>query len=411
MDSIEIGPINRIEGHIEASGAKNSVLLLLAATVLAKKHVIFSRVPKIKDVEKMCFLLNTIGIATSYLSSDVLLVDPTHAKYADLTGYECQEVRTSILFLGGLLGRFGKAKLRTPGGCNLGKRPIDFHINAMRMMGAEIDVENGLIEATSLNRGDCVVDFPKSTVTGTANAILAAANRQGETHIHGAVLEPEIDDLILFLSKLGVDIRRLGILIVVNGGIEARSIQHQVMGDRIEVGTYLIATAIVGGQLKVSGVNPVTLAEVLRCLEKVGAQIIREKDSIEIKMNTRPKALDIVTGSYPAFPTDLQPQWSVLSAISDGISSVQDQIYIHRTDHFEELNKMGAQCQLMSGGAIVKGVEDLTGTAVVARSLRSAAAMVLAGLKAQGMTKILNISHLHRGYDAFFAKIKVIEKQ
>ncbi|MDC3180528.1 UDP-N-acetylglucosamine 1-carboxyvinyltransferase [Gammaproteobacteria bacterium] len=410
MDCVDLSPVKQIEGHIVANGAKNSVLLLMAASVLAKKHVVLTRVPKIKDVEMMCLLLNSLSIKTSYLSSDVLLIDATYAAYADLTGYECQEVRTSLLFLGGMLGRFGKVKLRTPGGCNLGKRPIDFHLNAMKMMGAEVQVKDGVIHAKSLNQGDCVVDFPKSTVTGTANAILAAVNRQGETHIHGAVLEPEIDDLIAFLSKLGVDIRRLGILIVINGGVETRSIEHAVMADRIEVGTYLIATAIIGGKLKVSGVNPGVLSEVLRNLKLVGAKIETTENSIEIEMTQRPKAIDIITGPYPAFPTDLQPQWSVLSAVSEGVSCIQDQIYKQRIDHFEELNKMGANCQASPGGAVITGVDQLYGAKVVARSLRSAAAMALAGLKAEGITKVLNISYLYRGYEGFFDKIKCIEK-
>lgn len=410
MNNIDISPVAGIDGQLEVSGAKNSVLLLLASTVLAEGVVVLNRVPRIADVDKMCELLNVLNIKTSFTSSDSLLVDPTNIQYADLTGYQCGDIRTSVLFLGAMLGRFGRVKLRMPGGCNLGKRPIDLHIRAMEMMGATVRVNDGILEAKTFMRGDSVVEFTKPTVTGTANAILAAARRQGETHIESAVLEPEIDDLLALLKRMGVEARRMGTQIVVEGGVQPGEAAHTVMPDRIEAGTFLIATAIMGGELTLQQIDPNLLTEPLRCLRKVGAEIIETADTITIKMHQRPKAMDVMTGPYPAFPTDLQQQWSVLAAISEGSSCIHDPIFPERTDHFEELNKMGAKCRLIPGGSIVNGVPFLTGATITARSLRSAAAMALAALSARGKSRILQINYLNRGYVKFFDKIKNIEK-
>lgn len=404
-----IMPAKKIHGSVVVSGAKNSALLLLAASVLATDIVVFKNVPRIADVDKMCAILRALNIKTSWLEDTVLQIDPRGIVYADLDLDVCGEIRTSILFMGALLGRFGRIGLRLPGGCSLGPRPINFHIKAMRAMGATV-VESGVrLEGVLQGSQDSEICFEKNTVTGLVNTLLCAATRHATTVIKRCAIEPEIDDCILFLNKIGARIERKGADIVVQKGDMSGGAQHSVLPDRIEAGTFLILTAAVGGVIVLKSVDPSHMTVLLDKLKEVGAGIKVGSHSIALVMKKRPIACDIDAMPYPGFPTDLQPQWGVLAAVSKGVSTITDHVYPARFDHMVALEKMGAIYREFEGMVQVEGVLSLKGCDVYAKNLRSAAALVIAAKLAKGSSNIHDIEHLYRGYQFFFEKIEQLE--
>ena len=272
--------------------------------------------------------------------------------------FSCGEIRASILLLGAMLGRFGKVCLRLPGGCNLGPRPIDYHIDIMRQFGATVQVDGQLVVA-KLERlaEDRSVHFAGQTVTGTVNAILCALGVSGQTEIHGCVLEPEVDDFIAFVSALGAQVNRMGSLVVVRGGTNWQRGNFRIMADRIEAGTFMIMAAAIQGRLVLEDLNPKHLEAVIQALRQVGADVEVYQTKVVLTMNKRPRALDLVADQYPAFPTDLQPQWCVLSSISSGRSLIKDRVFDKRMDHVEELKKMGAKISEKDGQIEVDGVD------------------------------------------------------
>ncbi len=408
MDYKEILPAGQLAGTVAISGAKNSALLLLAATVLLDKPVILNRVPDISDVRKMCDILGLLNVKIRWMGDDALLIDPTDIQYSDLKGEVCGEIRTSVLFLGSLLGKLGRVKLRAPGGCRLGPRPINYHVSAMEAMGAEVVQEGQYVSATLEHTKSAVVNFPRSTVTGTVNAILCAVSIKHLTLIHGAALEPEIDDLIGFLVQAGAKITRAGHTIEVIGGFPLATSSYRVMPDRIEAGTFLIAGAILGGDLVVADVVPQHLNAVISALKQAGAEIEVGESTVSLKMMQKPCAVNIIAREYPFFPTDLQPQWCVLSIIAKGDSTIVDSVFPERFDHMHELEKIGAKYKKNAEGVVIQGGLQLDGGSMYAGNLRSAAALVLGAMSARLPSKIVQISILNRGYPGFFLKINNI---
>lgn len=410
MDRVVL-PIGKVDGEIRISGAKNSSLLLLAASVLATNKVVLENLPLLEDVKKMCEILNLLNVKTKWIRPQVLEIDPSNVQYQDLDIDVCSEIRTSLLFVGIMLGRFGKVRVKSPGGCRLGPRPINFHIEAMREMGAEI-VDNGdYVEGTLSISKDAYIHFGKVTVTGLVNAMFCAVTRNAETVIRNCALEPEVDDCIEFLLKLGANIRRIGSTVVIKGGKIGGGARHAVIPDRLEAGTFLIMATMVGGSLTVRDVIPDHMQSTLEKLREAGAEIIEGEDSISLKMSKRPKACDILACPYPGFPTDLQPQWCALSAISSGRAKIVDLIYPGRFDHMLELERMGVKYDKFDRGVLITGVEKLSGSYLVAKNLRSAAALILAALVADRPTEVQNLNHLLRGYEEFFEKLAQVSEE
>lgn len=405
-----IEPVERIEGAISISGAKNSSLLLLAAVVLATEKVVIDNIPPLADVKKMCRILQALNVRVKWLECNKLEIDPSAIEYKDLDFDICGEIRTSILFVGVMLGRFGRVKVQSPGGCKLGQRPVNFHIDAMREMGADIS-DNGKIISGSLSGSkDAEIRFGKISVTGVVNALFCAVTRDAKTVIRNCALEPEVDDCILLLRGLGSDIKRMGSTIIIQGGKIGGGLHHTVIPDRIEAGTFLILTAMVGGRVELKGVKPQYMQSLIEKLRGVGAKIEVGSSSILLEMNSRPIGVDIVASPYPGFPTDLQPQWSALATISQGSAKIVDTVYSSRFDHLYELEKMGARFEKFENGVIISGVDKLFGAQTCARNLRSAAALIIAAKVALGSSKIESVSHLDRGYYDFFGKLSQVEK-
>lgn len=408
MEERVVESTGKLCGTVAISGAKNSSLLLLAASAVCQKAFVIDQMPRISDVEKMRDILLYLNVKTRWVGQNALFIDPSKIQARALPSSMCAEVRTSVLFLGVLLGRFKKASIGIPGGCNLGPRPIDFHLKAMEDLGAKVDADAHGVSANLMMDRDVIVSFEKPTVTGTANVILASVSLNAKTVIQGAVLEPEIDDLIAFLKQSGADITREGATITIFGGKKLEGGHYSVMPDRIEAGTYLIATAVLGGDVTISGISPVYLQKVLSCLREVGAHIEESERAVRIVMVNRPRSLDVVAKEYPGFPTDLQPQWCVLSALSEGKSVIKDMVFPSRFDHMAELQKLGVKFRKLESGVVIEGVDSIAGQTLYARNLRSAAALVLGGMAASGKSKVVNISELNRGYPDFFLKINNI---
>jgi UDP-N-acetylglucosamine 1-carboxyvinyltransferase len=409
MDYKEIHPVSQVSGSVAISGAKNSALLILAAVVLLDKPVLLNRIPDISDVRKMCDILNMLNIKVRWMGHDALLIDPSEVRFNDLMAEVCGEIRTSVLFLGVLLGKFGQAKLRMPGGCQLGPRPINFHISAMERMGAKTTQEGVHVSGTLIAPHQAsVVSFKRSTVTGTANAILCAVSLPHPVLIQGAALEPELDDLINFLVQAGARIKREGQDIRVEGGQPLETQSYRVMPDRIEAGTFLIAGAILGGEVTVADIIPQHLLAVVEALKQSGADIEVGEQSVSLKMSRPPKPVSITAREYPHFPTDLQPQWCVLSLVSEGESTIEDHVFPERFDHMDELKKIGARYTKSAHGVTIQGGVQLLGGEMYAANLRSAAALVLGALSARSPSKVVRISVLNRGYPGFFLKINNI---
>jgi len=414
MDKLIITGGKKIDGEIVISGAKNAALPIMAAGLLASESLILSNVPHLKDVTTMMELLGLLDARLTVDENMEIHIDSAspgphnqtpkiHAPYELV-----KTMRASILVLGPLLTRFGKAHVSLPGGCAIGSRPVDLHIKALQRMGANIIVENGYIccdvPGGRLHGAD--IYFDTVTVTGTENIIMAATLAKGTTTISNAAREPEVTDLIHCLNAMGARISGINTSTLIIEGVEKLSgTKYTVIPDRIEAGTYLIAAAITRGRIRLKKVVPSTLEAVLKALEKTGANITCGDDWIELTMSQRPKAIDIQTAPYPGFPTDMQAQIMVLNTIAEGTSTIVENIFENRFMHVQELARMGANIQLHGNTAICHGVEKLTGAPVMATDLRASAGLVLAGLIAEGKTCIERIYHIDRGYERIEEKL------
>ncbi len=401
-----------LNGEVFISGAKNSALPIMAATLLATDNITIRNVPQLQDVNTMFALLRQLGVQISVDEGRNVQVDSNNVERF-VAPYELvKTMRASILVLGPLLTRFGKADVSLPGGCAIGTRPVDLHLKALKSMGADITVKNGFIKARCKKgrlQGRQLL-FDTVTVTGTENIMMAAVLAEGKTTIKNAAREPEIVDLANFLNQIGAKISGAGSATIEIEGVEALSGGvYSVMPDRIEAGTYLAAGAITRGKVTVRHVKPENLLSLLCKFEEAGADLTIGEDWISLNMNgKRPQSVNIITAPYPAFPTDMQAQFMALNAVAEGASSVTENIFENRFMHVQELQRMGAQIQLNGNTAMINGVEHLTGAPVMATDLRASASLILAALVAEGQTKIERVYHVDRGYERIEAKLSML---
>ena len=396
-----------LQGELRASGAKNAVLPILAATLLADSPVTIRNVPHLQDVTTTMELLGRMGVDLVVDERMNIQVDP-RSIHSFQAPYELvRTMRASILVLGPLLARFGQAEVSLPGGCAIGSRPVNLHIKGLEAMGADIKVENGYIRARANRLKGAHIVLDLVTVTGTENLLMAAALAQGTTIIENAAREPEVGDLAECLIAMGARIGGAGTDTLVVEGVERLDgANYQVLPDRIETGTYLLAGAITGGRVKVKDTRPDTLEAVLLKLEETGAQVNTGPDWIEVDMNgRRPKAVRIRTAPYPAFPTDMQAQFVALNAIAEGVGMITETVFENRFMHVNELQRMGAQIELEGNTAVSIGIPRLTGAPVMATDLRASASLILAALVADGDTVVDRIYHIDRGYDCIEEKL------
>ena len=407
MDKLVITGGAPLQGEVRISGAKNAALPILAASLLADGPMRLSNVPHLQDVTTIIGLLGRMGVSILVDERMTIEIDPaTIHSYA--APYELVKVmRASILVLGPLLARPGCADVSLPGGCAIGSRPVNLHIDGLRAMGAEITVEGGYIRARAERLRGTRLVMDLVTVTGTENLMMAATLADGETVIENAAREPEVVDLANCLIRMGADIQGAGTDTIVVRGVERlNGCDYAVMPDRIETGTYLVAGAISRGRVKVRDTDPHLLDAVLQKLREAGASLAVGDDWIELDMEgRRPRAVDVHTAPYPAFPTDMQAQFTALNAVAEGVGTITENVFENRFMHVLEMQRMGADIKLEGNTAIVKGVERLTGAPVMATDLRASASLVLAGLVAEGETVVDRIYHIDRGYQNIEEKL------
>lgn len=397
-----------LKGEVRISGAKNSVLPILAGSLLATKPVFIANVPHLNDVTTMMELLGQLGVKLMVdenlsIEIDASAVQQYHAPYELV-----RTMRASILVLGPLLARFGEAEVSLPGGCAIGPRPVDLHVRGLQSMGAEILVENGYIKARAKQRlKGAEIVFETVTVTGTENLMMAAAVAEGITTLKNAAREPEVQDLANFLNMLGAKISGAGTdTITIEGVVELGGGEYRVVPDRIETGTYLVAAAITRGFIKTKNTYPGLLESVLQKLEEAGADIERGEDWISLNMHGRqPKSIDVRTLPFPGFPTDMQAQFTALNSVAKGTGIITETVFENRFMHVEELRRMGADIGVSGNTAICRGVPELTAAPVMATDLRASASLVLAALVAKGETIVDRIYHIDRGYECIEEKL------
>ena len=398
-----------LSGKISISGSKNATLPILAASILANK-VKIKNIPLVQDIFTMIELLNFIGLKTRLIKQqNIIEIQNTEKKINTLAPYKLvKTMRAGVLVLGSLLTKYGKAKVSLPGGCAIGSRPVDLHLFALKKLGAKIKIKDGYIIADA-KKGlkGTEIKFPSISVGATENALLASYNAKGNTVLKNCAIEPEVEDLISFLKKLGANIKISGRTIHIFERVKEKlEIKHEVMFDRIEAGTYIIASALVGKKILIDRVDPKVIKTEIEILKKIGVKIKKNKNSLIIKKNKKFKRINILTKPYPGFPTDLQAQLMVLLTQSHGTSKIKEDIFENRFMHVPELNRMGAKIEIKNKIAIIKGPTKLTGAEVMATDLRASVSLVLAGLTAENRTIVNRIYHLDRGYESLEYKLK-----
>jgi UDP-N-acetylglucosamine 1-carboxyvinyltransferase len=410
MDKLAIVGGRPLDGEVRISGAKNAALPILAATLLAEGPVTLRNVPKLNDIATTLKLLKRMGVAAEHRDDGSVTVDAGGINDF-IAPYELvKTMRASILVLGPLLGRFGHADVSLPGGCAIGARPVNLHVSGLRAMGAAITIDNGFIRARAAKLKGARLMLDTVTVTGTENLIMAAVCAAGETVIENAAREPEIGELAAFLTKMGARIEGAGSdTIHIQGVANLKGTAHDVMPDRIESGTYLVAAAITGGRVRLTHTDPAHYDAVLQKLAEAGATITLGADWVELDMRgRRPKAVDIKTAPYPAFPTDMQAQFCALNAVAEGTATITETIFENRFQHVLEMQRLGANLAIQGNTVIARGVERLAGAPVMATDLRASASLVLAGLQAEGTTLVDRIYHVDRGYERIEAKLEAL---
>ena len=410
MDKLLIQGNQSLSGSVKISGAKNSVLPMLCASVMSSKGLVqLENVPHLQDVTTTTRLLTQMGVRVTMdefmkISLDASAIHNLYAPY-DLV----KTMRSSILVLGPLLSRFGEAKVSLPGGCAIGMRPVDMHLDALEKMGAEIKVESGYIHAKSKRLRGANITFSTKSVTGTENIIMAASLADGTTKIENAANEPEIIDLCEFLKKMGAKINGHGTDTVMIEGVNSlQGASHNPLPDRIEAGTFMVAAAITQGDIDFNNIIPEHSQAVIDKLIEAGADITSMNNSVRVKMNKRPSAINVETNAYPLFPTDMQAQITALNTLAKGESFVKENIFENRFMHIQELQRMGAKITVKENIAYIIGKEKLHGAPVMATDLRASASLILAGLAAEGITEIGRVYHIDRGYDCIEEKLQLI---
>jgi len=408
MQRLEIIGGKRISGVIPISGSKNATLPILAATILTNKRVIIKNIPIVRDVETMALLLNTMGSSIKLNKNKKKIEIINKNKLKTFASYNLlKTMRAGVLVLGPLLAKYGTAKVSLPGGCSIGSRPIDLHLNGLKKMGASIKVKNGYIIA-SAKKGlkGCLIRFPKISVGATENILIASCFSKGKTRLRNCASEPEVQDLINFLKKLGCSINQIGKRSVdVIGVKKLKSATHRVIFDRIEAGTYIIAAALTNGKIKITNIDPKIMSTEINLLNKMKIKITKKKNYIVVTSPKKIKSINITTKPYPGFPTDLQAQIMVLMTRAVGISTVKENIFENRFMHVSELRRMGASIEIKGNKARIFGGKKLHGAELMATDLRASVSLVLAGLLAKEKTIVNRIYHLDRGYENIESKL------
>ncbi len=406
MDKIVIRGGRPLAGAVRVSGAKNAVLPILAACMLTDKPCRIGNVPRLVDVDTMLAVLKTLGVQVALSGKGEIFLDSSRITRFEDPYDLVRRMRASVLVLGPLVARLGQARVSLPGGCAIGTRPVNLHLNGLEALGASIHLEDGYIiaNAKGLHGASITLDIP--TVTGTENLMMAAALAEGETVITNAACEPEVLDLAIFLNKMGADITGAGTSTITIQGVDSlNGATHKVVPDRIEAATYLIAGAITGGDVVLEDCPHTYLTAVISKLCDAGVEVNIKGDSVRVKTSSPIKSVDILTAPYPGFPTDVQAQFMALMSRADGVSRISEAVFENRFMHVQEMQRMGADIQIDGNTALVKGVDRLYGAPVMATDLRASASLVLAGLAAEGETIINRIYHLDRGYEKLTEKL------
>ncbi len=412
MDKIVIKGGRRLAGSVDISGAKNAALPILASALLPSAASTFKNVPLLNDVTTMGKLLCRLGCEVSG-ERTVTVAPPTGSRSGDIL-YEApydlvKTMRASVLVLGPLVARFGRARVSLPGGCAIGARPIDIHLKGLEAMGAEIQLDHGYVDvkADRLRGANIVCDVP--TVTGSENLMMAAVLAKGRTVIENAAREPEVEELALVLNKMGARVQGAGTAIIqIEGVDELQPIEHAILPDRIEAGTFLVAAAMTGGDVLAKGARPEHLDAVLAKLREAGAKVSVEAGGIRVQAGDEIGPVSIVTQPHPGFPTDMQAQFMAMAARAGGQSVIKETIFENRFMHVSELGRMGADIQVDGRVAVIRGVPTLSGATVMATDLRASASLILAGLVAEGTTEVLRVYHLDRGYEHIENKLSAL---
>ena len=409
MDKIILQGGNRLEGEMQVSGAKNAALPILAASLLAEEPMYFTNVPHLRDVTTIVELLGQLGGKVVIGEGLSVEVDAT-ALTSVCAPYELvKTMRASILVLGPLLARFGEAEVSLPGGCAIGTRPVNLHLKGLEAMGAEIEVAEGYIRARAPRLQGTRFFFDQASVTGTENLMMAAALAEGTTVLENAAREPEVADLAECLNRMGARISGVGTdEIAIEGVDRLTGVEHAILPDRIEAGTYMAAAALTRGDVTLHSTQPAHVEAVTEKLRAMGADVTVGESSIRVRMDARPRSVNLCTQPYPGFPTDMQAQLMVLNALADGGATVTETVFENRFMHVQELQRMGADIELSGNTAFVKGVGRLTAAPVMATDLRASASLVLAGLVAEGESTVERIYHIDRGYERIEEKMALL---
>ena len=410
MEKLLIKGGKSLSGKISCSGAKNAALPMIAATILCEDKVVLKNLPYLQDITTMFELLGSMG--SEILLDENMDFTISSANLKDIEArYELvKTMRASILVLGPLLSKYGKARIALPGGCAIGSRPVNFHLDALKQMGASITLRNGYIEANASKLKGANIKFEGVTVTGTENLMMAATLAEGQTILTNVAKEPEIADLADMLNSMGAKISGAGTdKIVIDGVNKLKGTIFDIPADRIEAGTYLVAAAVTKGSITIDGINPNRLMKVIDKLRAAGAEIDYNENSISIDMKLEfPNPVDITTAPFPEFPTDMQAQFSVINAISSGTANIYETVFENRFMHILELNRMGCDISVKGNHAVIQGVKSIYGAQVMATDLRASASLILAGLCAEGETVVDRIYHIDRGYERIEEKLNYL---
>ena len=409
MQKLEVFGANKLKGQIKISGSKNASLPILAATLLSRKKVYLKNLPRVRDIETMASLLQSLGSKINFNKNNLTIDNKQQSK--NFASYSLvKTMRAGILVLGPLLAKFGKAKVSLPGGCAIGTRPVDIHLNALSKLGVKYKIIQGYVHATAPKGliGN-KIRFPKISVGATENLIIAASFAKGTTDLSNCAIEPEIKDLVNFLKKMGCNIKWVGKRsIKIEGVTEVKETSYSVMFDRIEAGTYLVAAAVTEGNLKIKNIIPKIIQTEINTLKKIGAKIKVTKDEIHIIGNKKVKSMNIKTAPYPGFPTDLQAQMMVLLCKANKQSIIKEDIFENRFMHVAELNRMGAKISTNGNKAKVSGNINFEAAELMATDLRASVSLILAALTTKGKSVINRIYHLDRGYENIEKKLKKV---
>jgi len=410
MEKLLIKGGNSLSGKISCSGAKNAALPMIASTILSNKKIVLKNLPYLQDITTMFELLGSMGAEILLDENMDFTISSFNLKDTQARYELVKTMRASILVLGPLVAKYGKARIALPGGCAIGSRPVNYHLDALRQLGAKIKLKNGYIEASAKKLIGSNIRFDGITVTGTENIMMAATLAQGVTVLTNVAKEPEIIDLADMLNSMGADIKGAGTdEITINGVSELSGTTFAIPADRIEAGTYLVAAAVTNGNITIDSINPNRLMKVINTIERSGSKISFDDNSISISMNKdRPDPVDITTAPFPEFPTDMQAQFSVINAISSGVSNIYETVFENRFMHILELNRMGCDIEVKGNHAIINGVESIYGAEVMATDLRASASLILAGLCAKGETVVDRIYHIDRGYERIEEKLNYL---